>query len=351
MDGDSLRAKIILLLGGSLFGVVFGFAFYKAVIWYRGETVIPEGASFESVEDFRRAMLGRDDRDVHSDKSVSFRSIITPDESDRIIYRLKPNLDVVFEEAPVRTNSFGMRGPEISIEKPPGTYRIAIIGDSFTFGWGVEVEKSFVQVTERSLNASLSGKQKIEVLNFGVPGYSTFQEAALLESLGAQFKPDAVVVYFIENDFGLPFFIKNFAKDGVLVNNSHFHDLKDESEDTEAELGHVELQRNLDANRALRKLAEYCTEKGMKLFLVVNPGKNFEKTVKRLQRSRDVPNLTYITIREEVKAEIAAKGLTSSQLQLPRDPHPSAIKHAILGEALAAKLLPFIPVGSSVDAR
>ena len=204
---------------------------------------------------------------------------------------------------------------------------------------------------ERSLNASLNGKPKIEVLNFGVPGYSTFQEAALLESLGAQFKPDAVVVYFIENDFGLPFFIKNFAKDGALVNNSHFNELKDESEDTEAELGHVEIQRNLDANRALRKLSEYCAGQNMKLFLVVNPGKNFEKTVKHLQRSRELPGLTYFSIREEVKAEIAAKGLSPEQLRLPRDPHPSAIKHDILGRALAAKLLPFITAPSSVDGQ
>ncbi len=346
MNGDSLRIKILLLVGGTLFGAVFGYGIFRAALWYRGASVVPEGAAFENLDDFRRAMLTRDDRDIRSDKSVSFRSIIAPNPSDLIIYTLKPHLDVMFEGAPVRTNSFGMRNRETTVEKPAATYRIALLGDSFAFGWGVEMDKSFASVMERSLNASLADGEKVEVLNFGVPGYSTFQEVALLQSLGAQFKPDAVLVYFIENDFGLPFFVKNFNTDGSLVNNKHFHDLKDESEDTEAELGHVALQENLDANRALKKLNEYCAENGMKLIVVVNPGKNFEKTVKRLRKSQELPGLNFISIREEVKGEIAQRQLPDSVLQLPKDPHPSAVKHDILGRALAAKVLPIIKPAS-----
>src|SRR3954447_8958531 len=44
----------------------------------------------------------------------------------------------------VRVNSAGLRGPEIPYEKPPGTYRVLVLGDSFTFGAQVEEDQTFV---------------------------------------------------------------------------------------------------------------------------------------------------------------------------------------------------------------
>lgn len=335
---DSLKTKLALLCIGTLLGAGFGLGAAKIITHYRG--AVPEGAAFESVDDLRRAMLARDDRDVRADDSVSLRSIIAPDPSDLIIYRLKPNLDVKFEGARVRTNSFGLRGPETTAVKPEGTLRVALLGDSFAFGWGVEEEAIFARVMERRLSEQLG--RRVEVLNFGVPGYSTFQEVALFEDLGPQFDPDAVLVYFIENDFGLPFFIKNFAKDGALVNNRHFHELKDESEDTEAEAGHNQLLKNLNSNRVLERFSKSCAEKNLPLFLVVNPGKNWDKTEKRLWVVRRDPNITFLPIRDEVSKIIDERKLEPSQLRLKSDPHPSDIKHEILGSVMAEKLVPYL---------
>ncbi len=43
-------------------------------------------------------------------------------------------------------NSFGYRGPERGYEKPKGTFRIVVLGDSRTFGFGVPIERHFTML-------------------------------------------------------------------------------------------------------------------------------------------------------------------------------------------------------------
>jgi len=99
------------------------------------------------------------------------------------------------------TNALGFRGPETTIEKPPGTFRVVGLGDSFTFGSGVRREDTFLAELERRLNAGLSGR-RFEVLNLGVMGYDTEEEVALLYFRGIRLDPDVVVLCFFLNDTG-----------------------------------------------------------------------------------------------------------------------------------------------------
>ena len=57
--------------------------------------------------------------------------------------RQKPDLRDHFKMQPFETNSHGMRDREYSPEKPPNTFRIAVVGDSFTMGSGVAIEDVF----------------------------------------------------------------------------------------------------------------------------------------------------------------------------------------------------------------
>lgn len=67
-------------------------------------------------------------------------------------------------------NSLGLRDYEYSFEKREGTYRILMLGDSFTEGYGVKLEKTFSKIFEKKLNNSA---EKIsQVINAGVTGYS-----------------------------------------------------------------------------------------------------------------------------------------------------------------------------------
>ncbi|HEB53493.1 MAG TPA: hypothetical protein ENI87_09590, partial [bacterium] len=67
---------------------------------------------------------------------------------DGLLFRHKPNLDVSIGRFRLRTNSLGLRGPDVAVPKPPGTFRIVMLGDSVTFGWGVDDEVTFARRLE-----------------------------------------------------------------------------------------------------------------------------------------------------------------------------------------------------------
>ncbi len=109
----------------------------------------------------------------------------------------KPNHKAIFEgldfKVTVTSNSQGFRDREYSIEKPPETKRVIVLGDSFAWGWGVENDEVFTEVAERQLN-------KVEILNLGHSSYGTDQELLLWKRLGQRFSPDLTAVVFYSND-------------------------------------------------------------------------------------------------------------------------------------------------------
>jgi len=97
----------------------------------------------------------------------------------------------------VRINSHGFRDQEHSYEKPPGAFRIAVLGNSWTEALQVPLEKTYASVLPRELEgkACFAGKH-VEVLNFGVAGYSTAQELLLLREEVWKYHPDLVLLAF-----------------------------------------------------------------------------------------------------------------------------------------------------------
>jgi len=95
----------------------------------------------------------------------------------------------------VRINSLGLRDREISIEKPPGVFRILVLGDSFTEGKQVADEETFPKLLESALAGRLPNR-RWEVINGGVSGYGTADEIKFFEVLGRRFQPDVVVLAF-----------------------------------------------------------------------------------------------------------------------------------------------------------
>jgi hypothetical protein len=73
----------------------------------------------------------------------------------------------------VSINSYGLREDEISVPKPPHTFRLLAVGDSITFGYGVPVEETYVKVLEKRLNENAPVTIRYEVLNGGTVGAIT----------------------------------------------------------------------------------------------------------------------------------------------------------------------------------
>jgi hypothetical protein len=101
----------------------------------------------------------------------------------------------------LRYNSKGLRDVEHSYEKPPGVYRILVLGDSFAEAKEVELEQSFPRLLEEMLN-QVAGKDgpRFEVINGGVAAWGTDQELLLYIYEASRYNPDLVLLDFTPND-------------------------------------------------------------------------------------------------------------------------------------------------------
>lgn len=118
-------------------------------------------------------------------------------EPDRKLYwRLKPNQDCYtkIDRRPVHINFHGTRGPEFQTEKPAGTIRILSLGDSRTFGWGLNDEETYSRRLEQLLQQHVGAGKKVEIINAGVNAWSYSQMQVYFREEGLRFRPDFVIL-------------------------------------------------------------------------------------------------------------------------------------------------------------
>lgn len=103
-----------------------------------------------------------------------------------------------YQGVEVAFNEFGLRDEPIGA-KPENEYRILVLGDSVTFGWGTEKQSTFCAQVQKILNGTIG--RSVRVINAGVGGYNTVQEFVFFRNTGVKFEPDLVIlVYTAEND-------------------------------------------------------------------------------------------------------------------------------------------------------
>lgn len=105
----------------------------------------------------------------------------------------------------IDTDSLGLRSlhaGEVIKEKSDDEIRIAIVGDSVTFGHGVpNTADTYPAMLETNLNDNNGGNLHFRVLNFGVSAYSLAEMAATLRCRMLDVQPDIVICAFIFDDF------------------------------------------------------------------------------------------------------------------------------------------------------
>lgn len=124
----------------------------------------------------------------------------------------------------VAINSDGFRDVEHTVEKPAGTFRIAVVGDSYVEAFQVEQSESFTNfVRDELTKCGGAGGKQIEMLNFGVSGYSTAQELITIREKVMKYSPDIVMLVMTTNNDitdNSPYFkklpIPYFNADGVV---------------------------------------------------------------------------------------------------------------------------------------
>lgn len=98
-----------------------------------------------------------------------------------------------------KLNSYDCRDHEWVSPKPSGVKRIAFLGDSFTYGWGVEnVADRFTDRLQAQFDAVSPGK--VEVMNVAKPGWGTGDHVQKLPDILERFSPDEVVLCYVLND-------------------------------------------------------------------------------------------------------------------------------------------------------
>jgi lysophospholipase L1-like esterase len=148
-------------------------------------TVIPVNTYFEN----RFFLVNR---------SLDYPEVFKKDHD--LFWRFRPAQTITsrfFDGKTYHINSLGLRGPEI----PPKSdkIRVVLLGNSCTFGWGMPDSSTYAVILEKLINGDPS-MPKVEIINAGIPGYSTFQGKKFFASDIIKLKPDIVMTMFAWND-------------------------------------------------------------------------------------------------------------------------------------------------------
>ncbi|HEY3176107.1 MAG TPA: SGNH/GDSL hydrolase family protein [Candidatus Polarisedimenticolia bacterium] len=306
-----------------------------------------------------------------------------------------------------RINADGYRGPVAGSDGVPAL-RIAALGDSFTFGYGVEEDQAWPRILERGLNAGRPADRRVEVVNLGVGGYGTWQETLWLEEKWGSLRPDlALVAFYVGNDpddNAHALEASRRSPEGVAPSEgarrppraelvkrwlgSRWHLFSFVSTRADELLVRLGLRRlvypfEMDVLRvaeapqiaeawkatrvSLERLARFCRDKGLRVIVIVVPMKHqvsdgvwrrlvefyagggeagFDRArPQRILRSLcDAQGLETIDLLDGLRGAAAVAGEDGRGFYWPRDQHWNSRGHAEAGRLIAERLTALLPL-------
>jgi lysophospholipase L1-like esterase len=149
----------------------------------------------------------------------------------------------------ISTNSLGFRDSKEFAKEKGGAYRILGLGDSITFGWGVEEDQAYLSRLGKVLESELG--RKVETFNLGVWGYGTIQEVKVFRQF-QDYKPDLVILEF----FARNVYVEEAGND--LVDNYNFEQWY-KTRDLPQEVRRKEREANRSHVNATKEfVAQHC---------------------------------------------------------------------------------------------
>lgn len=116
---------------------------------------------------------------------------------------LNPGAKFFWPDVNFPLNNLGYRDRNFDVKRGPQTYRIMVVGDSFTEGAGCRRDETFSRVLERNLNQTMQSANchgRVEVYNLGLCGANTVEEAKIILKEAPIIKPDLIVLAYYLND-------------------------------------------------------------------------------------------------------------------------------------------------------
>jgi GDSL-like Lipase/Acylhydrolase family len=267
----------------------------------------------------------------------------------------------------VQINSLGVRGAEVTPRPAPGTVRVLALGDSQTFGNGLDLSETWPKQLEQRLQAAPGSRW--EVINAGVPGTDTWQHEILLRRLLAVVHPHAVVLALYVNDV-VPSYSPRNADGTTLTNTSGkylvyllkrsavvtwaYHMLMpwcarqvargdsvedailSGGDDTRAERGWRQVETSLT------QMKELCDSLGVEFLVAIlprrdqvsgqHPGRTY---IQRARRITDAHRIETLDLLPSLSAEYRVH---RDKLFIPWDGHNAAAANHVIAAGIATRL-------------
>lgn len=261
---------------------------------------------------------------------------------------LIPNKTTIFKGAELETNRWGMRDRDYEKVKPPGVYRIVLVGASRSMGSGVANHETFEAVLEERLNAELSPETglRYEILNFAVGSFGPLRKMRLLEQKAFEFNPDALlyVTHVFEESFAVydltravlahldipyPFLVEIVEESGVSPDMSE-----------KVARGRLERYGGEMTFWSWERVREECREHGVRPYMVLIPGLLTDPVTMDYRRffaeKSTEHGFTPVDLADTFDRIVEQESLAIA----PWDGHPNAKGHRMLADRLYEELRP-----------
>jgi len=258
---------------------------------------------------------------------------------------LVPNLETVQQGARWSTNALGLRDRPYDVDKPPGTRRVLLIGDSIGVGWGVDDGLGFEPILERRLGerSRARGGPTIEILNLCVPGYSPGQRYEHLQRVGWDLEPDLVLYQGTAADVSWDERrLRALLPQGVGWESPFYRRAIDEA-DLQRGDGPETIKRGLKPRRWIiledvyRCLVEDASARGVAVGWILLP--RIGRSIDVVERNRLVALARSAGFDPVIDLTDTFADLEPARLAIgPNDYHPNVRGHALLADRLEAAL-------------
>lgn len=280
---------------------------------------------------------------------------ILEDLDDARAKRLIPSASASIQGVDVKVNQWGMLDREYSLEVPPKTIRVALVGGSIEMGWMISIEQRFDKMIEEKLNAEdpLHGNYQYEVMNFSTPGRFLVSQVYAIQQDVLKFNPDLLVIFdhsdaewiglkkaLIDRDYSRS--LGGYLSE--LYEQENLATIKSFQQGSQILEKYKEgLFTDLYAN-----IYEQCKKNGTKAVLIAMPEFRLDRYVEKQCQECDyaknvgfeVIDLTNLFDRKNIKPYV-----------LDFRGHPTQLAHPILTEALYPKFVDILEEKSAISQK
>jgi len=268
------------------------------------------------------------------------RELKTPSEDVRLGHEHIKNSSALLQSVEIRTNEWGLRGGPV-VALPAGGRRILVLGGSITLGWGVKEEDTLTAILEQKFAEQ---GEPVQVLNAGIGNYNAERYVKHFLKDLKDLKPTDIVVHYFLRDAekleagGGNFFLRNSelavtlwialnrltGPQGEQSITDHYRSVYDPTSE-----GYRAMQSSL------KELADFARSNEIRLTLAMVPDVHnladypFKAIHVQMKDAAEVLGYQFVDL-------LPAFGNLSPQQvwAMPGDPHPNALGHKLMADAL-----------------